>query len=135
MSTSHLVLAFVLAAIATNLTDWFFFGVLFHKKYLVYPEVWWRPRGGAGETKAIVWSSLLSLLSIAGFILACSAFSIRGYKPAFELAALIWLMAPLPMTITNALFVKMHPLIVLTHCLGWFARFMIVAIAVGWLLS
>ena len=135
MSTSHLILALVLSAVATNLTDWFFFGFLFHKKYLVYPEVWWRPRGGAGETKAIVWSSLLSLLSVAGFIFACSVFSIRGYRPAFELAALIWLMAPLPMTITNALFVKMHPAIVFTHCLGWFARLAIVAMAVGWFLS
>ena len=52
MSTSHIVIAFVVSAVLTNLTDWFFFGFLFHQKYLAYPEVWWRPRGGAGETQS-----------------------------------------------------------------------------------
>ncbi len=134
MSASRIAIAFVVSAVATNLTDWFFFGFLFHEKYLVYPEVWWRPRGGTGETKAIVWSALLSLFSIAGFIIACDAFAIRGYKPALELAALIWFIAPLPMTVTNSLFIKMHPAIVVTHLCGWFARLAIVALAVGWLI-
>jgi hypothetical protein len=135
MSASHILYAVVLYIIASNLTDWFFFGILFHKKYFAHPEVWRRTQGSGGEGKAIAWSTLFSLLTIAGFICACITFSIHGYKPALELAALIWVIAPLPLTITNALFVKLHPLIVVTHSLGWLARLLIAAAAIGWLLS
>jgi hypothetical protein len=135
MSASHIAYAIVLYIIASGLTDWFFFGILFHKNYSAYPEVWWRTQGSPGEGKAIGWSSFFSLFTIAGFIAACSLFSIQGYKPAFELALLIWLIGPLPLTITNSLFIKMHRLIVVSHSLGWLARLLIAAITVGWFLS
>ena len=49
MSASHILYAVVLYIIASNLTDWFFFGILFHNKYSVHPEVWRRTQGSGGE--------------------------------------------------------------------------------------
>lgn len=136
MSLSHIALAVLVSAIVSNLTDWFFFGILFHDKYFAYPEVWWRQPGAkGGEGKAIAASTVVSLLTIIAFICACNIFAIRGYKPALEFAALIWLIAPLPLNITNSFFIKLHPLIVVSHSLGWLARLVVVAAAVGWLLS
>src|ERR1700723_1480222 len=135
MSGLHILYAVLLYIIASGLTDWFFFGVLFHNKYSVHPEVWRRAQGSGDEGKAIAWSTLISLLTIAGFICACSTFSIHGYKPTLEFAAFIWIIAPLPLTITNALFVKLHPLIVVSHSLGWLARLILAAIAVGFFLN
>jgi hypothetical protein len=135
MSGLHILYAVLLYIIASGLTDWFFFGVLFHNKYSVHPEVWRRAQGSGGEGKAIAWSTLISLLTIAGFICACTTFSIHGLHLTLEFAAFIWIIAPLPLTITNALFVKLHPLIVVSHSLGWLARLLIAAATVGWLLS
>jgi hypothetical protein len=34
----------------------------------------------------------------------------------------IWLIAALPATLTNFIFVKLHPKILISHSLGWLAR-------------
>jgi hypothetical protein len=135
MSALHILYAVLLYGVASNLSDWFFFGILFHNKYSAHPEVWRRLQGAGGEGKAIAWSTLISLLTIAGFICACSAFSIHGLHPTLEFAVLIWIIAPLPLTITNALFVKLHPLIVVSHSLGWLARLILAAVAVAFFLN
>jgi hypothetical protein len=44
-----MALAILLSGLAASMTDWFFFGVLFHDKCLVYPEIWRQgPGGGSG---------------------------------------------------------------------------------------
>jgi hypothetical protein len=42
-------------------------------------------------------------------------------------------MVPLPLLITNALFIKLHPLTVVAHALGWLVKLLVAAAAVGWL--
>ena len=117
------------------MTDWFFGGVLFHEKYLAHPEIWRRRAGELGEGGAIAWSILLGFLTCGTFVFACSGFHVHGYGTAILFAMAIWLIAPLPILITNALFIKMHPLTVAAHALGWMVKLLLAAVAVGWLLS
>jgi hypothetical protein len=126
-----MALAVFLSGLAVSMTDWVFFGVLFHDKYFAYPEVWRGAPGGEG--KAVAWSILLGLVTCGAFVLTCSAFQVHGYAAATGLAVAIWAMVPLPLLITNALFIKLHPLTVAAHALGWLARLLVVAGAVGWL--
>lgn len=135
MNLGHVALAIVVSGLATSMTDWFFGGVLFHKKYLAFPEIWRRRAGERGENKAIAWSIVLGFLTCAAFVLTCSAFGVRGYATAFRFAAALWLIAPLPLLITNALFIKMHPLNVVSNSLGWLAKLVAAAGCVGWFLS
>ena len=121
-----------MAGIATSFTDWFFTGVLFHNKYLAYPEVW---RKRSSEAPTIAWATLLGFVTAAAFMTACITFGIHGYGQTLLLAAISWIMAPLPLTITNALYIKLHPMVVVAHALGWLARLTITAIAAGWLLG
>ena len=132
MTLGQFALAAVLSGLAASMTDWIFFGVLFHDKMLLYPEVW-RARGG-GEGKAVAVSILLGFITCAGFVFTCSAFQIRGYSSAIEFAVAIWVMAPLVIVITNALFIKLHPLTVVAHSLGWLVKLLLAAVAVGWFL-
>ena len=60
--------ALVVALIASSFTDWYFMGVLWHDKYLAHPEVWRRPQGGKGESLAVAWAQLLSILTCGLFI-------------------------------------------------------------------
>jgi hypothetical protein len=133
LSPSHIALAILLSGLAVSMTDWFFFGVLFHDKYLAYPEIWRQAPGGEG--KAVIWSILLGFVTCGAFVLVCSAFHVRGYAAATGVAVAVWLMAPLPIVITNALFIKLHPLMVVAHALGWLAKLLVAAAAVGWLAS
>lgn len=131
MTLGRMALAVFLSGLAVSMTDWFFFGVLFHGKYLAYPEIWRDAAGGEG--KAVFWSILLGFVTCGAFIVACSAFQVRGYAAAASLAAAIWVMVPLPLLITNALFIKLHPLTVVAHALGWLVKLLVAAAAVGWL--
>jgi Protein of unknown function (DUF1761) len=134
VSWKHFLLAILAASVASSFTDWLFAGVLFHDKYFAHPEVW-RKELRQDDTGAITWSMILGLLTSAAFMATCVAFNIHGYRSTLEFAALVWLMVPLPLTITNALFIKLHPLIVVSHSLGWLAKLAVAALAAGWLLS
>ncbi|HKV27742.1 MAG TPA: hypothetical protein VJN90_05665 [Candidatus Acidoferrales bacterium] len=136
-SIGRIALAILLSGFVSSLTDWLFAGVMFHSKYMAHPEIWRRTPGAnmKGENQAVAWSTLLGFVTCAAFVCTCLAFQVRGYTAALELAAAIWVMAPLPLLIVNALFIKMHPLTVASLSLGWLAKLLLAGAAVGWLLS
>ena len=136
MNLGRLALAILLSGFLASFTDWFFGGYLFHKQYMTHPEIWRnKPGDKAAEKRAVLWSVTLGFLTCAAFIFACLVFRIRGYFAPIHFALFIWLIAPVPLLITNALFIKMHPLNVVSHSLGWLAKLILAALAVSWLLS
>ncbi|HEV2691082.1 MAG TPA: DUF1761 domain-containing protein [Bryobacteraceae bacterium] len=130
----HFLMAVVAAGLVMSLTDWFFFGVLFHDKYFAHPEVW-RRGPGESETKTIMIGTLLGFVTSAAFMTTYVLFSIHGYKAGLELAGLIWIMVAMPLIIGNALYIKFHPLLVVSHSLGWLVKLVVAALAAGWLLA
>ncbi|HEY7617558.1 MAG TPA: DUF1761 family protein [Terriglobales bacterium] len=131
----RIALAILLSGFATSMSDWFFGGVLFHEKYLAYPEIWRWIGDKSAEARAIGWSIALGFVTCATFVLTYASFQVHGYGAAVRLALAIWLIAPLPLLISNALFIKMHPLTVLAHSLGWLVKLLLAALVVGWLVS
>lgn len=131
----RILLAILIANVLVSLTDWFFFGVLFHGKYNAFPEVWRRPRGGPGESRAIALSALIGALTPTLFVLACAFLGIVGSLQVSLLAVMVWLMCPLPMWVWNYLFMKVHPLILLSGVLGWIVRLGVSAAVVVWFLG
>jgi hypothetical protein len=128
-----LALSIVAAAVASSLIDWLFAGVLFHDKYLAYPEIWRNPRGGSGESRAVGLSASVAVLTPVVFVLLCRHLAVRPVD-AFALAGAIWLIGPLPILITQYLFVRMHALVTASHAAGWLAKLLACAAAVAWLL-
>ena len=135
MIGKHFLLATLVAVVATWLTDWLFTGALFHERYGRYPEVWRRPAGGSGESRAVAWACALGVLTCAAFVAACAVLHNVGYAPALKFAVLVWLIGPLPLTISNALFIKIDPLIVASHSFSWLVKLAVAALAVGWFFS
>src|SRR3974377_404892 len=101
----HYSVASIAAGIAVSLTDWIFTGELFHRKYFAYPEIW-RKRNSEGPV--IACSTVLGFVTCAAFVGACSAAALHGYRPALELAGFCWLAVPMPLLVTNALYIKIH---------------------------
>lgn len=134
MNWTHFVLAVLVAGIVSSFTDWFFGGILFHGKYSAHPEIW-RQGPGKSEASAVAWSVVLGFLTSGAFMATCLVLPVHGYTGTLKLAGLCWLIAPVPLLITNALFIKLHPLVVISHSLGWLAKLVVTAFAAGWFLG
>jgi hypothetical protein len=134
MNWTRFLLAVVASGLATSFTDWLFMGVLFHAKYLETPEIW-RKKPGKSETSYILASTLLGVVSCAALIFLCIwAGALGSVSGALRMAALAWLAAPLPVIATNTIWMKLDPLLGVSHSLGWLARFVVTALIAAWLL-
>jgi len=124
METSwiRVVLATLAGGFVSSLTDWLFMGSDFlYKRNNKYPEIWRFP-GGKGESRAIAFSSPFPFLTCAVFAIASIELHVRSLGAALKVALEIWLIAPLPLLLTNALFMKVQPMIAISHSLGWLVK-------------
>ncbi len=128
MSFTWFALGVVVASLIASLSDWLFMGVLFHDKYLTYPEVW-RPLGPNGEALKNGIASLTNVVTVGGMMALCYYFDARTFAGSLILAAGVWIVGPLPLLVINALYIKFHPLTVVAHALGWLAKLIVAAIA------
>jgi hypothetical protein len=134
MNWTRFLLAVVVSAFATSITDWLFMGVLFHKKYLATPEIW-RLKPGESETLGIVLSSLLGVLSCAAFLYLCiSTGMLFSHHATLRVAFLVSAAGAIPIIFSNIVWIKMHPLLGLSHSLGWLTRFVVTGLIGNWLL-
>ena len=131
----RVLLAIIIANAVVPLADWYFFGLLWHEKYNAYPEVWRRSQGDSGETRAVALSALVGALTPTVFVLLCMALGIVHLRQTLLLGVGLWVMGPLPMWIWNWLFMKVHPLILVSGVLGWLIRLGVSALVVGILLA
>jgi hypothetical protein len=122
MNIAHFAGAMLAATIVSSLTDWFFFGVLFHSRYQAYPEVWRSQFSGNNEWKAIVMATVLSTFMSGTFLFLMHELGFHGFLQPVKLALAIWVIAVMPVTVTNFIFVKMHPGVLVSHLLGWLVR-------------
>jgi hypothetical protein len=129
MNWMRLVAIIVGAGIISSLTDWFFAGDWIHRRF-TYPEIW---RKGA-EGRAIALTSPLPFLTCGVFVLVAAQLGIHSVSGAVKLAVAIWMIGPLPLILTNAAFIKMHRVFVVSYATGWLVKLIIVALAVGWFL-
>jgi hypothetical protein len=127
MNMAHFAGAVLAATIVSSLTDWFFFGVLFHSSYAAYPEVWRSQFSGNKEWKAILMATILSIFMASTFLVLVSTLGQHGFLQPLRLALAIWMIAVLPVVVTNFIFMKLHPRVLIAHLLGWLVRLTVFA--------
>jgi hypothetical protein len=127
MNIAHFAEAVLAATIVSSLTDWVFFGVLFHSRYQEYPEVWRSEFSGKNEWKAIMMATVLSVFMAGTFLFLVHRLGLHGFLQPLELALAIWVIAVVPITVTNFIFIKLHPAILVSHALGWLVRLAVFA--------
>jgi len=128
MNWARFALTALGSGIVSSLTDWFFMGDWLYKRYDKHSEIW-RYSRGEGESKAIAWASPFPFLTCAFFALICHRLQLHQYSSALKLALAVWLMCPLPLIVTNALFIKVEPAIAAAHSLGWLVKLILAAAA------
>ena len=123
------VAAVVVAGIIFTVTDWLFMGILFHERYMRYPEVWWPGIREKGDKPAIVYSCALGFVSAAAVVMLCAISGASNLKSALIVAALAWAAGPLVNTVTNNLWIKFDPAVTAAHALGYLVRFLVAGAA------
>jgi hypothetical protein len=129
MPWGRIALAVLASGFVSSMTDWLFMGDWLYKCYDRNPEIW-RYRGGQGEGKAILWSSVFPFLTCGVFVIASACLHLHSYCETFPLAVAIWLIGPLPLTIVNALWLKLAPAIAASWAVGWLVKLAFAALAV-----
>ena len=102
--------------------------------YAKTPALWRTYRDKSDEYRSIGISQAILAISSLLFIIVCSGLGLVSAKSAFLTAATLWVMIPVPLLATNAIFLPMDRLIVVSHSLGWLARLLVTAAFVSWLL-
>ena len=124
--------AFLASVILASLADWVFAGVLFHNRYQAHPEVW---RFTGANPKALAAAQALTIPTVVGMI----GLIVWGHHTALieslTLASLVWIIAAAPAIIANGIYIKLHPLIVASHTIGWLVKLGLVAGATALILS
>jgi hypothetical protein len=117
------------AGVVSSLTDWFFAGDWIHRRY-TYLEIW---RQGE-ESRAIALTSPLPFVTCGVFAFVAARLGLHSVSSALKLAVAVWVIGPLPLILTNAAFMKLHRVFVVSYAIGWLTKLVIVAVAVGWFL-
>jgi hypothetical protein len=125
----HVIVAILVAGIVATFTDWFFFGVLFHDRYMKYPETWWPRSGPEAERTSIIWSSLLDFVTAAAVVILCIYAGVHSIKGALIVAALAAAAGPLVTTVTNGFWIRIDSSVTAAHTAGYIVRFLIAGAA------
>jgi hypothetical protein len=112
------------ASVIASFTDWLFMGVLFHEKYLHAPEIW-RTHPQLSGTRRIVYSQVLGVVTCAAYLYLCLALDALTIPSAMLVALMVWLAGVVVVLGQMVMWMKLHPLIGLSHALGWLTRLVI----------
>jgi hypothetical protein len=124
----NLLWAVLAGAVLGSLADWLFGGVLFHTRYKLHPEVW---RVTSNDTRRVILAQLTTLLTAGAFTFIAYKLGQIHLTAALRLAAMIWLVAPLPLLVVNGLFIKIDWLVTGSHAAGWLAKLLLCGAAVA----
>lgn len=129
MNLPRLALIVIGTGTVTSLTDWFFAGDWLHRRF-TYPEIW----RTSAESRAIALTSPLPFLTCGVFACMLAWLGFRSWSGTTKMAIAIWLIGPLPLILTNAAFIKLHRVFVVSSAAGWLVKLLVVAFAVAWFL-
>jgi Protein of unknown function (DUF1761) len=124
-------IALIAATVGISFSDWLFFGVIFHDRYMKTPELW-RP---TPESKKIAGSMAVSVIGTAAFFVLADVFGAHSLSRSMILAVLVWAAASLPQTVTNTLYLKYAPELGFSQTIGWLARFVLAAAAYSFIVG
>jgi hypothetical protein len=126
MNLTRLAFIVIGTGILSSFTDWFFAGDWLHRRF-TYPEIW----RTSPEPRAIALTSPLPFLTCGVFACLLAWLGFLSTSGASKMAVAIWLIGPLPLILTNAAFIKLHRVFVISYATGWLVKLLIVGFAVA----
>jgi len=124
----------LIAGVISIFMSWLWMGVIFHQYQKETPGTW-RPEG----PRSYIGASLLHLFAAIG--IACLYTLIVRFNVAIFTAGLhgsllfaiaIWGAMSLPIILESALFIRLHPFVVLGQLLDWLTTSLLACVVTGW---
>lgn len=122
MPVTRILEATALGMLIGTFTDWFFGGVLFHSKYQIEPQIWRAYVNPGAEHQRVAWAIAISVLTFGGFAWLYTILDLHSWPRSIGLAVFIWLISALPLLLTHALFIRLHPATTFAHSAGWLVK-------------
>jgi hypothetical protein len=126
MSWVRLAAVAASAGVLTTYTDWMLAGDWIQKRFKD-PEIW-RKSGGI---LSVAFATVLPFISCAAFALLAWKLNIVGVRNCVKLGVAIWVIGPLPLIASGAIFLRLHRVFVALYAASWLVKLVIVAAAVG----
>ena len=124
----------LIAGVASIFTSWILMGGIFHQYQKQTPQTW-RPEGARSYTFASLLH-VLSAIAIACLFTLIIRFNVgifaSGFFGSILFAICIWGAMALPIIVESALFVCLHPLVVVGRLLDSLSTSLLATIITGW---
>jgi hypothetical protein len=130
----RIIEAGLLASVLASFTDWYFFGIMFHDRYYTNAGVWRKYADKKDEIRSITIGTIFGAATSFVFIIFVSYLGRTALPSVLAAAGVLWVMIPLPLLLTNSIFMRIDRALVVSHALGWLARLVVSALCVSWLL-
>ncbi len=114
------------AGVLTTYTDWLLAGDWLQRRF-GSPEVW---RKSSGILTVLI-STALPFITCAGFALLAWKLQLIGMRNCVKLGLAIWVIGPLPLIASNAIFLKLDRVFAALHATSWLVKLMIIAVLMG----
>ena len=126
MNWGHLAAVAAAAGVLATYTDWLLAGDWVQKRF-GSPEVWRKSSG----ILSVVVSTALPFVTCAGFALLAWKLQFLGLRNCVKLGLAIWTIGPLPLIVSNAIFLKLNRTFAVLHATSWLVKLMIIAVLMG----
>jgi hypothetical protein len=123
MNLVRLVEAVAVAGILSTFTDWLLAGDWLQKRF-GSPDIWRKNEG----VLSVLISTALPFITCAAFIFLAHKLQISGLRNSVKLGLAIWVIGPLPLIVSNTIFLKLHRMHAALYSASWFVKLMIAAV-------
>ena len=127
----------LIAGFLSIVTSWFWMGFLFHPFQRETPGTW-RPEGPSSYLAACLIRFGASL-GVACLLTLLFRFHVSSFAPgmasSLRFALCLWGAVSLPMILEWAIFIRLHPLVILAQLLDWLTTIILACAVTNWWLS
>ena len=127
----------LIGGVLSVVASWFWMGFVFHSFQRKTPDTW-RPEGG----KSYLGSSLLHIfaaIGVASLLTVITRFQIAffgaGMFPSIRFGLCLWGALSVPMILEEAIYIRLHPLVVVGQLLDWLSTLVLASAVTGWWLG
>jgi hypothetical protein len=123
-----------LAGLLNIFTSWLWMGVIFHRFQKQTPAMW-RPENGRSYAIAVALHFVACLAIATLYIyLAQNSAGIfgAGMLGALRFGAILWLAIAAPFALESAIFIRLHPGVVLGQLLDWLTTSLLACALAAW---
>jgi hypothetical protein len=131
---SQALLPGLIAGVLSIFTSWLWMGAIFHPFQKLTPQTWRRETG-----LSHAFSSVLHLLAAVGIALLFlivaagpSSFFSSGMGGAAQFALACWAVFALPIILGDAIYLNLHPLVILGKLLDWLSVSLLATVITAW---